>query len=89
MKHIRITVSGKVQGVFFRKYTDLKAKELGINGMVKNLFDGSVYIEAEADEEILKSFVEWCYRGSPASGVKDVKVEEGELKWYKDFKITG
>lgn len=41
-----ITVEGKVKGVWFRKHTQIKAKELGLNGIVKNQKDGSVYIEA-------------------------------------------
>ena len=88
MKHIRITISGKVQGVFFRKYTVLKAKELGINGLVKNLLDGSVYIEAESDEEPLATLLAWCYEGSPTSYVEQVNFEEGEMKGFDSFIIS-
>jgi acylphosphatase len=46
MHHYQITVSGKVQGVWFRKSTQDKARELGLRGFVRNQPDGSVYIEA-------------------------------------------
>ena len=48
-------VYGKVQGVGFRYYTHKKANELGLNGFVKNKPDGSVYIEAEGEENNLKN----------------------------------
>ena len=46
LRHVRIIVYGKVQGVFFRKHTFQKANELGIKGFVKNQEDKSVMIEA-------------------------------------------
>ena len=51
MKRINIHVYGLVQGVFFRYTTRKIARNLGITGIVKNLPDGSVYIEAEGPED--------------------------------------
>lgn len=62
-KSIIIKVSGKVQNVGFRLYTKKAAKNLDVNGYVKNLPDGSVYIEAEAEDYIIDQFVEWCRKG--------------------------
>jgi acylphosphatase len=87
MKHLNIMVTGKVQGVFFRKYTEQKALELGITGLVRNLDDGSVYIEAEGPEDQLADFVEWCYEGSPSSRVADVLVEESTPVKFTSFQI--
>jgi acylphosphatase len=56
MKHWNIKVTGKVQGVFFRASTKAVADQLGVKGFVKNLSDGSVYIEAEGDEFALEYF---------------------------------
>jgi acylphosphatase len=42
-----------------------------ITGFVKNLKNGSVYIEAEGEEESLKAMVEWCHKGPPwAPGIR-------------------
>ena len=49
MEHVTLTISGKVQGVFFRDSTKKLAEELGIRGYVKNLPDGTVKIEAEGE----------------------------------------
>ena len=48
----------------------------GLVGIVKNELDGSVYIEAQGKEEDLQSFVQWLYKGSPLSNVREVKWEE-------------
>ena len=49
MKHLDIIVEGKVQGVFFRAATKAVADQLGVKGFVKNLANGTVYIEAESE----------------------------------------
>jgi acylphosphatase len=87
LKHINIEVRGKVQGVFFRDHTRRKAEELGIKGYVKNMEDGSVYIEAEQEEETLEKFLEWCYEGSPRSRVDQVKSETAGFINFSSFKI--
>jgi acylphosphatase len=87
MKHYNIRISGRVQGVFFRKHTVEKALELGVKGFVRNEANGDVYCEAEGEELVLEQFVQWCHQGSPMSIVKDVKVEEGELHHFSVFEI--
>ncbi len=80
-------ILGKVQGVWFRKYTRDKARELGITGIVKNEPDGSVYVEAEGDEDALNRFKRWLYEGSPMSIVEEVITEEMPVKNYSNFEI--
>lgn len=87
MKHINIKVIGKVQGVFFRASTKAVADQMGVKGKVKNEKDGSVLIEAEADEVTLEMFVEWCNKGPEKANVEQVKVEEGELQNYTNFVV--
>jgi acylphosphatase len=79
VKHLNIKVSGKVQGVFFRVYTQKKAEELGLTGFVQNEPDGSVYIEAEGEEILLNELTKWCYSGSPDSEVSSVIITEGMI----------
>jgi acylphosphatase len=82
-----ITIKGRVQGVFFRKHTLEKAKELGIKGFVQNLPDGSVYCEAEGPEDELQWFMDWCSEGSPNSRVTSLEVESKEAAMFTDFEI--
>lgn len=86
-KHYSIRVSGKVQGVYFRASTEAKARELGINGFVRNERDGSVYIEAEGEAETLERFIAWCHKGPERAQVTSCKAEEGVLKAYTGFRI--
>ena len=86
-KHLNIAVYGRVQGVWFRKSTQTKALDLGIKGFVKNETDGSVYIEAEGDQEVLAQFEAWCQIGPELASVQKVVVNEGEWKEFKDFRI--
>lgn len=83
----QINVKGRVQGVWFRKYTLEKARSIGLTGFIKNQSDNSVYIEAEGDPEQLDEFVRWLYRGSPLSKVTTVDYEKGPLENYKAFEI--
>lgn len=87
MKHFNITITGKVQGVGFRETTKIIANQMSVNGFVKNETDGSVYIEAEADDIFLEEFVNWCHEGPDRSRVENVVVEEGELKNYRNFEV--
>ena len=86
-KHYNISVAGRVQGVFFRASTKTSADHLNIHGFVKNMPDGSVYIEAEGEEADLKQFVEWCSQGPKAAKVDKCEVVEGGMKNFTQFKI--
>ena len=85
MKHINITVIGTVQGVGFRSAARSQARYIGIRGYVRNLPNGSVYIEAEAETIALSEFVRWCRHGPPFASVKELVTEEGELKGFSTF----
>lgn len=48
---------GSVQGVGFRYYAVQKANQLGLTGWVKNLYDGSVEMEVEGQEELIDQLI--------------------------------
>jgi len=85
MQHLNITVTGKVQGVFFRDTARRVATELGLTGFARNEPDGSVYIEAEGSENALRKFVEWCQTGPELANVDNVTTAEGEIADYHGF----
>ncbi len=87
-KTVRITVSGKVQGVYYRMYTQMKARELGIRGYVRNLPNGDVEIVATAEDTKLQQLVDWCHVGSPSAVVTNVLVEDIQTpETFRDFEI--
>jgi acylphosphatase len=88
MRHLEITVKGKVQGVFFRASTKAVADQLGVRGYAKNEPNGDVVIAAEADDIALDMFLEWCHEGPEHAIVNSVESHEGELKNYRNFEIV-
>lgn len=70
---VRLRVSGRVQGVFYRQSTSIEAARLGLAGSVRNLPDGSVEVVAEGSRAGVESLVAWCRRGPPAARVADVE----------------
>ena len=87
MKLLTITVSGRVQGVFFRASTREKAETLGLKGFVRNEPNGHVYIEAEGPEDALDQFKAWCRQGPPMAQVNEITIHEAPVKNYPDFTI--
>ena len=71
---IRIFVTGKVQGVFFRQALKVMAKKNNIFGWVKNLKDGRVEAVLEGDEEKISRLVEWAHGGPANARVEDVEI---------------
>jgi acylphosphatase len=73
---VKIVVAGRVQGVYFRAFTQKKAKDLGVTGTVKNLIDGNVEIIAQAENSVLEQFINWCRRGPITAKVERILLEE-------------
>ena len=82
----RITVSGRVQGVFFRAGTVKQAAALGLSGEVRNMMNADVEIIAEGDKEKIEKLIAWCRVGPPHARVKSVDTAwekyQGE---FRDF----
>jgi len=87
MKHWRIDIQGRVQGVFYRASARDIAEKLNIKGYVENCPDGSVHIEAEGMAEDLRKFVNWCHEGPPRASVTAVDYREDAIVGYEKFEI--
>jgi acylphosphatase len=87
IKHFKIHVTGRVQGVWYRASAQRKALELGLTGFVHNMPDGSVYAEVEGSLLTLQAFVHWCWEGPELASVENVDVQEGSLQGFEQFSI--
>jgi len=87
MKCIHLIVSGKVQGVFFRDSTRIKANELGLTGYVRNLSNGNVEVVAQGNEEKINELMEFIKNNPGHSKVDEVKIKTKELKNFSGFEI--
>jgi len=87
VRHFKIIVSGKVQGVYYRASAKEKADEWGIRGFVRNEKNGDVYIEAEAPEEVVYKFIKWCNQGPAWAKVEKIDAKPGEVVGFTQFEI--
>jgi acylphosphatase len=87
LKHLNIKIIGRVQGVGFRYSALLAAHQFGIKGYIRNLADGSVYIEAEGTERQLEDFISWCKKGPPRAKIFHVSTLQGSLQSFNEFEI--
>ncbi|MCP4023948.1 MAG: acylphosphatase [Desulfobacteraceae bacterium] len=85
---IKVNITGRVQGVFYRASTKEAALRIGIKGYVKNLADSSVEAVFEGDAQAVSQILEWCGNGPPGAVVGNVFSEKTEgLSNYTDFEI--
>lgn len=86
IKHVSITVHGKVQKVGFRFAAIEQALELGLTGFVKNYENNQVQIEVEGEIDPLKRFLRWCHIGPKGAKVDKVDyASTEELQKYEAF----
>ena len=89
IKNLRVTVSGKVQGVFFRASVKKVADTLGVHGWVRNENNGSVSLEAEGVEEMVYKLIDYCHHGPDTAVVEKVSITLGVIVGYDSFDIVG
>lgn len=88
MIQLRIIVSGKVQGVGYRYFSQMKAVQYGVKGWAKNLPDGSVEIIAQGNKNQLDPFIEELRKGNPFSKINHLDITEMEqTEPYHSFTI--
>jgi len=75
---LHAVVQGRVQGVNFRYYTQLRADELGLDGWVSNRADGSVEVVAEGPSRALAELLAFLQTGPSMARVDDV-----DIHWEK------
>ena len=83
-----VIITGKVQGVGFRNFTQLNARQLGINGYAKNLPNGTVEVVAEGDKAQLDALVALLKKGPRYARVDSLEIDERSFTGeYKSFGI--
>ncbi len=74
----RVTVHGRVQGVFFRDRTRACADRNGVAGWVRNCRDGTVEAVLEGDPAAVERVIEFCSVGSRGATVDRIEISESE-----------
>jgi acylphosphatase len=76
MTRVHATLSGRVQGVFFRAETRDAARRNGVSGWVRNMSDGRVEAVFEGQAEDVDQVVQWCRSGPAHARVDDIHLQE-------------
>ena len=84
---IRMTISGRVQGVGFRHFIWRRACELGLTGEVRNLALGDVEVKARGAAHLLEQLVSYARQGPSHAQVTTVRVEDLDETLAPGFRI--
>jgi len=84
---LRCTVSGHVQGVFYRASTRHEAERLGVSGYARNLKIGSVEVLACGENNSLEALRSWLAIGPPHAKVTTVSCEHVECESPAGFSV--
>lgn len=76
IRRVLVTVSGRVQGVGYRRWTEMQALQLGLKGWVRNRADGAVEAEFEGPAESVDRMVESLHSGPAHARVASVEVRQ-------------
>jgi acylphosphatase len=72
---VRWVIHGRVQGVWFRAFTQERALALGLGGWVRNLPDGTVEARVAGEPATLTAFKQQLHQGPPLSQVREITEE--------------
>lgn len=86
---VHVFISGRVQGVFFRKWVKEKTDALGVVGWIKNLADGRVEVIAEGEREKVNRLIKLIKKGPRLAEVRHVDVSWEEATGeFEEFEIV-
>jgi acylphosphatase len=82
-----VDVSGRVQGVFFRAWTEEQAERLKVRGWIRNCPDGSVEAHLEGDESAVNWLIDLIGDGPPSARVANVRVSDAAVAGLTSFEV--
>lgn len=88
VKRVRVSITGRVQGVFFRAECARRARELGLVGFVRNTPDGRVEAVFEGPSQDVDTMIEWCRQGPPLAVVDEVEVTGEDSRGDTEFRVS-
>ena len=88
MQLLKITVTGRVQGVSYRVAAQREARRLGLHGFARNQPDGTVYIEVDGEEPALSRFLALCRVGPQLAEVTSVRHTSHHSAGHDGFTVS-
>ncbi len=87
MKTARVLITGRVQGVAFRYWTEDEARRRGLDGWVRNLLDGRVEALFQGEPALVEEMIAACHQGPRLARVTRVETFDGEEAVPPGFQI--
>ena len=87
MKSVRVRISGRVQGVWFRAWTKQQATALSLDGWVRNCIDGNVEALFAGPDEAVDTIIVQCWNGPPRACVRAISSEQDEAPKGPGFHV--
>ena len=82
-----LSISGRVQCVFFRAWTQEQAERLGVKGWVRNCPDGHVDAHVEGEAEAVEQMIERLREGPSAAQVENVRIWDVDTFEFEGFEV--
>ena len=87
MKAVRVLISGRVQGVWYRAWTKKQAEALGLDGWVRNCAEGDVEALFAGPDETVDQMLAECANGPPYARVSAISTNPGEFPEKSGFHV--
>ena len=84
---VHVRIEGRVQGVGYRAFVEMRAVELGLSGWVRNRRDGSVEAVLQGAPEAVDAILEACRSGPPAARVARVEIIGEGVGAFDGFEV--
>lgn len=84
---VHLRIEGRVQGVGYRAFVEMRAAELGLHGWVRNRRDGSVEAVVQGPSAAVDAMIEQCRSGPPAARVDRVEVIGEGVGRFSAFEV--
>ncbi len=77
-KAVKVRIYGRVQGVWYRRWTEQEANKLGLYGWVRNRVDGTVEALFVGSPDTVEAMLVACHNGPPAAVVEKIDVDSAK-----------
>jgi acylphosphatase len=88
VRRVHVSITGHVQGVFFRATCARRAAALRLAGWVRNAADGSVEAVFEGPSDAVEAMLTWCAEGPSGARVEDMRVTEESPTREHGFRVV-
>jgi acylphosphatase len=88
-KTVTVKIEGRVQGVYYRAWTEQTARALGLDGTVRNASDGSVEAVFSGPADKVNEMLRHCADGPPDARVTKITVTKEGGSVSPGFRVLG